>query len=351
MAEIDVLIHGAGPTGCVLALALAGSGKRVGLLERGAGAAPGFRPIALSYASRLILERVGVWASVQSTAIDTIRVSQDGGFGRTTLLARDAAVPALGYVVDYGTLLRALRDAVRRSSTTLLAESLQARCEVHAEGTSEGREKRYGHDALVARVRVEPPAGAIAHERFTAEGPLALLPFAGQFALVWSMAPERADALAQAGEEEFLQALAAAAGAEPGKPTAVSDRVVHPVVLRVRDRCVAPRSVFIGNAAQTLHPVAGQGLNLGLRDAWELSRVLRDAQDPGSAETLARYAARRRIDSQATIRVTDLLAGGFLGAGSARRAARGMALTAIDLLPMPRRLFARRMIFGTSALP
>jgi 2-octaprenyl-6-methoxyphenol hydroxylase len=126
---------------------------------------------------------------------------------------------------------------------------------------------------------------------------------------------------------------------------------VQPLALRVRSARVAEREVYIGNAAQTLHPVAGQGLNLGLRDAWELSRILLDADDPGEPRLLARYAASRRLDAQAAVRITDALAGGFLGGGRMLRAARGAALTALDLLPGPRRFFARRMIFGPSALP
>jgi 2-octaprenyl-6-methoxyphenol hydroxylase len=351
LAGIDVLIHGAGPTGCALALGLLGSGKRVALLERETAASPGFRPIALSHASRLILERLGVWKKISPSTIETIRVSQAGGFGRTTLVASDAAVPALGYVVDYAALARALRAAVAATPVQIVREPMQARCEVHAEGISEGREKRYAQDALVALVTFDAPATSVAYERFTADGPLALLPFEGRFALIWSMSPDRAATLAAADEETFLKALAAAAGTEAGRPRAAGERVVQPLVLRVRGTRVENRSVFIGNAAQTLHPVAGQGLNLGLRDAWELAGVLRDALDPGSPETLARYAARRRLDAQATIRITDFLAGSFLGSGSARRATRGIALAALDLLPGPRRFFARRMIFGPSALP
>ena len=105
--------------------------------------------------------------------------------------------------------------------------------------------------------------------------------------------------------------------------------------------------VYIGNAAQTLHPVAGQGLNLGLRDAWDLAQLLRDAPDPGDAATLARFAARRRLDAGAAIRVTDLLATALLRSNPLT----GAALTALDVFPAARRFFARRMIFGASALP
>jgi 2-octaprenyl-6-methoxyphenol hydroxylase len=109
--------------------------------------------------------------------------------------------------------------------------------------------------------------------------------------------------------------------------------------------------VHIGNAAQTLHPVAGQGFNLGLRDAWDLSRAFIESPDPGNEATLARYAARRRLDAQAAIQITDTLARAFVGTNPFARAVRGVALTALDVLPGPRRFFARRMIYGPSALP
>ncbi len=139
-----------------------------------------------------------------------------------------------------------------------------------------------------------------------------------------------------------------------GTPVAVEARSVQLLALRVRPARTGERSVYIGNAAQTLHPVAGQGLNLGLRDAWDLAQILREARDPGDAATLARYAAARRFDAQAIIRITDVLAGAFLGSGrgrAARRLALTAALTALDVFPVPRRFFARRMIYGPSALP
>jgi len=345
--EIDVLIRGAGPVGCVAALALRDF-HEVRLLESGASA-PAFRPIVLSYASRLILERVGAWDSLAATVIETIHVSQAGAFGRTVLSAADAGVPALGYVVEYAHLLGTLRQLSRPLITT---EDPPARCVVHAEGMSaDAAVKRYAQDALVALVEMSPPARSVAFERFTREGPLALLPFAGRYALVWSLPPEKAQALAAAPPGEFLRALNAAAGTRPGRVLGVEARAVQPISLRVRDARIGERSVYIGNAAQTLHPVAGQGLNLGLRDAWELAQIMRSAPDPGDGAPLARFAARRRLDAGATIRATDLLAGIFLGVNPLAAMARGAALTALDLFPAPRRFFARRMIFGPSALP
>jgi 2-octaprenyl-6-methoxyphenol hydroxylase len=342
-AGIDILVRGAGPVGCVAALALR-ENKTVRLLGKTAPAAP-FRPIVLSYASRLILDRVGVWPSLSPTPIDRIHVSHAGGFGRTVFDAADAGVPALGYVLEYAALLGALHRAVE---DLLVDEELPARCTVHAEGSApDAEEKRYSQDALVAAVRFSAPAAATAYERFTREGPLALLPLAGRYAVVWSMRPARAQELLSASETRFLEELTAAAGTRPGRPIAVAARAVQPLVLRVREKCIGERAAYIGNAAQTLHPVAGQGLNVGLRDAWDLARIMRDAPDAGAPATLRLYAARRSLDAGAAIRVTDFLARALLRSSPFT----GAALTALDIFPAPRRFFARRMIFGPSALP
>ena len=340
---LDVLIRGAGPVGCALALALRESGLRVALLEQ-ATLPPAFRPIALSYASRLILERVAAWDGLAVTPIERILVSQAGAFGRTRLDASDAGVPALGYVTDYAALLAELRARVETTS-----EAADARCIVHAEGAPPGNEgKRYTQDAIVGLLHAEPSSTATAFERFTPEGPLALLPLAGHYALIWSMRPEHAGRLMGASDTEFLHELNAIAGAAVGRGTKVEKRAVQPLVLKVRGARVEGNEVYIGNAAQTLHPVAGQGLNLGLRDAWDLARALFREVSP---ESLARFAVQRRLDAGATIRMTDFLAAGFAGDNALLRAARGAALTALDIFPAPRRFFARRMIFGAASIP
>jgi 2-octaprenyl-6-methoxyphenol hydroxylase len=165
------------------------------------------------------------------------------------------------------------------------------------------------------------------------------------------MRPERAAAIANAPASDFLDQLQRAFGERAGRFTAVHERARAPLALRVRASRIEGREVYIGNASQTLHPVAGQGLNLGLRDAWDLAQILRDAADAGDARVLARFAAQRRFDAAATIGATELLARGFLGDNALARAARGVALTSFDVLPPLRRFFARRMIFGPSALP
>lgn len=345
---LGIVVLGAGPVGCTLALALAGSRHAVRVVDPNPAPVRAFRPIALSHASRLILERVGAWGGFAATPIGSIHVSQAGGFGRVRLEAAEAGVPALGYVTQYAELVAALRARLAIEP----AAAAPAQCTVHAEGAApEARERRYAQDVLVARVEAQPRSRDAAFERFTPEGPLALLPLGGEWAVVWSVSPERAAALAAAEATGFLRALQRAFGERAGCFTAVHERVTGPLALRVRASRVEGRDVYVGNAAQTLHPVAGQGLNLGLRDAWDLAQTLRDAPDAGDAHALARFAAQRRADAAATIGVTEFLARGFLGDNALARAARGIALTGFDILPPARRFFARRMVFGPSALP
>ena len=343
---VDVLIRGAGPVGCTAALALRQAGFRVAVYDPQL-APPAFRPIALSYASRLIFERLGVWQRLSVTPIERILVSQAGAFGRTRLDAAEAGVPALGYQTDYAALLGALREPLAEA---FVAQPVDARCIVHAEGApAEIPGKRYDHEVLVALLRTDPAAANTAYERFTDEGPLALLPLSGRYALIWSLRPERARHLVQATEREFVIQLARLLPTSVGRLVSAEARSVQVPTLKVRPVRASGNEVYIGNAAQTLHPVAGQGLNLGLRDAWDLAQALARAPDAGDPAALARFVASRRLDASATIRITDFLASGFSGARF--RTARGVALMALDLLPTPRRFFARRMIFGARALP
>jgi 2-octaprenyl-6-methoxyphenol hydroxylase len=352
-------IRGAGPVGSVLALLLSRHGCSVSLAGKENQARENtFRPIALSHASRLILERVGAWRSLSPTPIETIHVSQQGAFGRARLAAAEAGVPALGYVVSYADLIEGLLSRVKDEEIPKDTPG-EAALVVHAEGFAEDApEERYPHDAVVALVSVEPAAAGTqpatagtAWERFTPEGPLALLPFAGRYAVVWALHPERALALAAAPAAQFLDELQQAFGTRAGRFSEAASRARVPLTLRVRASRVGSRAAYVGNSAQALHPVAGQGLNLGLRDAWDLAQVLHDAADPGDARVLARYAAMRRLDAAATVRVTDFLARGFLGASRTRRWIRGIGLTALDTCLPARRFFARRMIYGASALP
>lgn len=348
----EIAILGAGPVGCVLSLLLRQQGTSAVLVQERQAAPAALRPIALSHASRLILERARAWDGLGATPIERIHVSQQGGFGRSLLSAADAGVPALGYVCDYRVLMDFLRRRVQADGIRIAAETGASALTVHAEGAaSEAREKRYRQEALVALVTTRPAATGTAWERFTPEGPLALLPLGGRLCVVWGMRPQRAGELCAAAETEFLAALAQAIGGRAGELVAASERQRAPLALRVRRSRVGERTAYIGNAAQTLHPVAGQGLNLGLRDAWDLAQIVHGAADPGDARLLQRYSGLRRADAAATVRVTDFLAGAFLGGNPVGGLMRGFALTALDICLPARRFFARRMIFGASALP
>ena len=376
----DVAIIGGGPVGACLALALAQAPVSVALIERGApaGGRPESRPIALSYSSRLILERLGAWSDLAHTPIRRIHVSQAGRFGRTLIGTEDTGTPELGYVLEYGTLAATLMQALGRRAIGVIAPAevqstqtaldkaqvhylrdgetcvLEAGLVVHAEGSSDEdrRGRDYGQQALVALVECEPASAGTAYERFTAEGPLALLPLAGRYAVVWGCAGRTADALAGASADAFLAALQSAAGRRAGRFTALRSLSRAPLALRYRASRIAQRAAYIGNAAQTLHPVAGQGLNLGLRDAWDLARcILAQPAAAGSMQMLERFARIRRLDAAATLRVTDLLATLYVSSNPLACATRGAAMAALDLIPPARRFFARRMTYGASALP
>jgi 2-octaprenyl-6-methoxyphenol hydroxylase len=393
MDTVDVAICGGGPVGAALALALTAAGSSCMVLDsRPAasdpdfGAGPDPRTVALSYGSRLVLERLGVWSALDATPIVSILVSQQGGFGRTVLNAADEKVPALGYVIALAELNRVLRAACearvgiehgarvtavagasnaaavtymqRRPDGNTEQRNLTARLLAIADGGEgmangdAGRvERDYGQTAIVADVTPRQPHGNRAWERFARNGPIALLPKGSGYALVWSMLPATADALLQAPDTEFLAQLAVAMGWPAESFAATGPRMRFALGLRYRRQITGERTLMLGNAAQTLHPVAGQGLNLGLRDAWELSQALTGVADCGSAAALAAYAAGRRVDRYGAIGFTDVLARIFTLDSTALRVGRGAALTLLDLLPPMRHFLARRMIFGASAWP
>ena len=355
--EIDIAIVGAGPAGCALALALRGSGLTIALVGSAPPkdpGAPSLRPLALSYASRIILERIGAWDALAATPIEQIHVSQAGAFGRTKMTREDLELPALGYVLDYGRIASHLADLVGDTLRTDENGAIPgARLVVHAEGLIRGdaTEKDYRHTAVAAAIESERPAHGVAWERFTAEGPLALLPLASRYGLVWSRANAAAAALMAMGDCEFLGTLQNAFGTRAGKFISVGARTATPLYLRYRTGRSVAGEVHIGNAAQTLHPVAGQGLNLGLRDAWDLAELLRESSRHalGSAALAARFARARRNDARVTIHATDLMATLYTRRDPLSAALRGAALTLLDLLPPVRKAFARRMIYGLSA--
>jgi 2-octaprenyl-6-methoxyphenol hydroxylase len=381
-SEHDVVIVGGGPVGTALALALADGKQSVLLVE--ARDEPVYeadpRALALSFGSRLILEWIGVWSQIAATtAIQAIHVSHRGAFGRAVLTAAEVGLPALGYVVPHAALQRALGESLQRvSHVTLLTGSRAIKVEATAESvyvqfgssgsiqrtaraklaviadggaTSQGltcmRVREYTQSALVANVLTSKPHQNWAFERFTPDGALALLPREAGFALVWTSAPESAERLCSLPASAFLGQLQTAFGERAGTFTAVEGRAAFPLALRVAEPPTVARTLLLGNAAQTLHPVAGQGLNLGLRDAWELAEDIQlRPDDPGSGQVLRGYAARRRRDRANGVMVTDGLVRVFSNNRLPLRWLRGCGLTLLDSLPQVKRAFMQQMMFG-----
>lgn len=415
----DLLIVGAGPVGLALALALKDAGLDIVLADTRTRDAVTRDPrdLALAHGTRLTLQRLGVWDALPTTAIEHIHISHQGGLGRTLIDAAEHELPALGYVASAGALAAALRDAVDAAGIPVLDETeitnlaageddviaslggagrpaptLRARLAACAEGGLRAGdpnvvEHDYGQHALIADVQVAGGHRHTAFERFTPQGPVALLPKGDGYALVHVARPETADELLALDDAAYLARLQAHIGGR-ARLTGVGPRLRYPLVLRYRRSTIAQRTVWLGNAAQTLHPVAGQGFNLALRDVWALADTLlkqreaclagassprahanaspaqsahstpRDSStqdaapfDPGRQDVLAAYAAARGLDRLGTIRFTDTLVRVFSNDFAPLRHARGAALFALDLIPPLRNFVARRMMFGARAWP
>jgi len=395
---IDIVICGAGPVGAACALFLAERGvaaSRLVLVDARtpAEAARDERMIAISQGSATLLARIGAWnggIDAVATSIDTVHISQRGRFGRTVIDRADYGTPALGYVVRHGDITPVLDRVLaargievarprRVAAVTTLDDRLRvamisddeqfdARYVIHAEGgLFDAQEVRaihrdYGQTALTSFVTLAaPPGDALTHtafERFTPHGPLALLPARANgvagYSLVWCDEPDAARARLERDDEAFLAELQQAFGDRLGRFASATPRRAFPLGLNAhattaRAEAEHAASFAIGNAAQTLHPVAGQGLNLGLRDAFVLAQSLAIAdRDPAiDAPTLvARHEAARRLDRSVTMDLTDLMPRVFSRAFAPVARGRGLALALLDVATPLRGVFARQMMNG-----
>jgi 2-octaprenyl-6-methoxyphenol hydroxylase len=379
----DVLIVGAGPVGAVCALALQQQGVDAHVLEaQPADARADTRILALSHGARLILDRLGVWGRLADvTPITRIHISQRGALGVAHLAAADVDVPALGYVLPYAALTmvlkQALADAHIRVDYGVAVERIESGAAAATLHTADGRtlaaplvvvadggrgghgqlapaapapkfERNYDKMAVVCEVRTELPHANQAYERFTPEGPAALLPKGDGYALVWTADNADAQRIAALPDDEFLAALYRHFGGRQGLFLHASPRKTFPLRLAYTGSEAADRVVRIGNAAQTLHPVAGQGFNIGLRDAWELASLCGDTAPEaiGSAAMLTAYARGRRMDVLGGVGFTDFLVQVFSNDIAPLRHARGLGLLALEVFPPLKSFVARRMIFG-----
>lgn len=381
MPDIDVAIVGAGPVGAALAaLARRAACASIALFEARPEASADARTLALSHGSRELLEAADAWPAADVTPISEIHVSQRGGPGRTLIQAREHGLPALGYTVPFARLEAALHErltaagvAVHRGArcsgialdpagaTIDFEEREPVRCRllVLADGGANAsripgiffEEKDYAQCAVVAPLWADRPHSGRAYERFTPRGPIALLPVAERHALVWTAAPHEAPELLALDDAAFLARLQEAFGDRAGRFVRVGARASFPLRLRRVNTPVALRTAIIGNAAQAMHPIAGQGLNLGLRDAAALADAI--AATPrealGGEGMLRAYRDARRRDASRGVAFTDILVSMFGDARTLPTWGRGLALAALDLFPPARRYLAERMIYGAGA--
>ncbi|WP_176096496.1 UbiH/UbiF/VisC/COQ6 family ubiquinone biosynthesis hydroxylase [Burkholderia cepacia] len=382
--DYDLAIVGAGPVGLALAGWLARRSATqhasIALIDarEPAASANDPRAIAVSHGSRVLLDTLA-WPA-DATPIEHIHVSQRGHFGRTLIDRDEHDLAALGYVVRFGSLVQALAGAVRGTRVDWLTSTtarepqqdadgvtltldgpqgertLRARIVINAEGglfheqrADTGKHRRdYGQTAIVGTVTVSAPRPNVAWERFTHEGPLALLPLGGprqaEYSLVWCCTPDEAARRAALPDDAFLRELGSAFGERMGDFVAIAGRASFPLGLNAAQTLVNGRVAIVGNAAQTLHPVAGQGLNLGLRDAHTLVDTLSTQGFESTA--LATFNARRALDRRFTIGATDTLARLFTIDSGPLPLLRGAALTALEFVPSLKKAIARQMMFG-----
>ena len=395
-SEYDLLIIGGGLVGASLAAALAPLPFKIAVVEAvafGSRGQPSFddRITAISLGSQRIFESMGLWSALATEAspIRHIHVSDRGRFGATRLHAEEARVDALGYVMPNRTIGQALSEFIAaRNNIEMLApaklesfslgeqgveavidaggkRTLKAKLLVAADGArSEVRRQLgigsesvdYAQTAIVCNVRVEHPEAETAFERFADDGPVALLPQGGdRYGFVWVAATEDAPAILGLDDATFRAQAAARFNGRLGRFTESGKRVSYPLSMVRATAQVQGRALIIGNAAHSLHPIAGQGFNLSLRDVAMLAEVLSDAQrdgrDIGDSAVLQRYADARSGDQQGTAVFTDLLNRVFANPLMSVAFGRNAGLLALELMPPARRFLLRHNMGLGGTLP
>lgn len=384
--QFDVLIVGGGMVGASLAIALENSGLRLGLIEAQplrTNSQPSFddRGIALSYGSQRIFQSMGLWPDIApfATAIKHIHVSDRGRFGVTRLSAEAQRVPALGQVLVARELGQTLNKRLQQNDALQLlcpatvtavkqqsdcvdielddGQAVKTRLVVAADGRDStirqllglgAWQQQYGQVAVTANISTDKLHQGMAYERFTDTGPMALLPMSeNRSSLVWTVRAGQEKALLDASEAEFLSQLQQRFGYRAGRFIRVGQRHSHPLSLMQADMPVQDRIVFIGNAAHSLHPIAGQGFNLGLRDVAVLADLLHDAEDCGNMALLHHYQEWRQQDQDQVVKATDKLVRLFSNDLNLLGHFRGAGLALLDALPpLKQRLANRSMGLG-----
>lgn len=378
--QYDVLISGGGLVGGSLALTLQSSGLKIGLIELQTAdqkqhSPAGERVLAISQGSQQLLEQCGLWQTVidASEAIKSIQISDRGYLGKTRLTAQNEGVDALGYVLEARQLDLALVSMLEQSTIDVIAPAKMIRMDnrnpasvavtiEHMNGQQEIKHTRllvaadggnssirqqldiharqidYDQTAIITRVNAQIPADGIAYERFTESGPLAFLPMGWRnYSVVWTLQPEQAQRIMQLSEQDFIQQLQQTFGYRLGRLKLISKRHAFPLQLIHSKEMIAKRVALLGNAAHQLHPVAGQGFNLGLRDAACLANLLMQKSepqnDPGRATLLNQYAKARHLDHQHVINFTNNLIWLFSNDWGLLGHARSLGLMTLDRIP------------------
>jgi 2-octaprenyl-6-methoxyphenol hydroxylase len=396
----DIVIAGGGMIGTSLALALAPLGLRIAVVEavaRQDDAQPSFddRSTALSRSTQRMFEAMGLWTDIvaASTPIRSIHVSDQGRFGFSHIDADEQGVDALGYVVINRVLGNVLQGALRDTPAVSVicparivgisldedvatasveledgsVQELSCSLLVAADGANSAvremigitaQQSSYGQRAVIGNLLPEKPIDNVAYERFTAHGPLAILPVAeGRAGFVWTVSENDAERVMSLDDEGFLAALQNEFGYRLGRFSRVGKRAAYPLTLSKALRLTATRSVLIGNSAHGLHPVSGQGFNLGMRDVAAIVDCIADARadagscDPGDAALLARYAEWRRSDQKKLVRFTDSLVKLFGSERPPLRVLRNVGMLGFDLVPGVRSLFAKHTMGLAGRLP
>jgi 2-octaprenyl-6-methoxyphenol hydroxylase len=396
----DIVIAGGGMIGTSLALALAPLGLRVAVVEaiaRREAAQPSFddRSTALSRSTQRMFEAMGLWPDIvaASTPIRSIHVSDQGRFGLSHIDAEEQGVESLGYVVINRVLGGVLQDALddlddvdvlcparivdidlapdiatavvedadgekRELSCNLLVAADGANSSVREMMGITAQKSHYGQRAVIGNLLPEKDIDNTAYERFTQQGPLAVLPVAdGRAGFVWTVSEADAERVMALDDVQFLAELQQEFGFRLGTLSRVGKRASYPLILSKALRLSATRSVLIGNSAHGLHPVSAQGFNLGMRDVAAIVDCVADAKaspgdfDPGARNVLEQYASWRRADQQKLVRFTDSLVKLF---GSERwplRTLRNIGMLGFDLVPGVRSVFARHTMGLAGRLP
>jgi 2-octaprenyl-6-methoxyphenol hydroxylase len=395
MQQHDILICGGGLVGASLALALSQLEFDVALAEAvpfGKIEQPSFdeRTTAISNGTQRIFNALGVWPLIErfATPIKRIHVSEKGRFGFARIEASEQGLSQLGYVVVNRVMGEALWRRLQAAKTTIYAparvtaleligdrqavtldsrESTSARLVIAADGArSVVREavgvsaftKDYRQTAVIANIACQKFHNHVAYERFTTEGPIAILPLTdARVGLVWVLATELANDILQLSDADFIERLQAAFGLRLGRFTQVGKRFSYPLSLTQSERHIADRLAIVGNAAQGLHPIAGQGFNLGLRDAACLAEVIADARhenskvDPGSDEVLRRYAEWRGEDRKGIVKLTDGLVRLFSVNAAPIRTLRNAGMLLFDLSPQAKNYLAQLSLGAAGRIP